>query len=133
MNALFTVLGLIPGGKFLRAGKWGRTLARMAPALLGIGISSGAFASLMKDESFRQSWGKIADGKVTDLTVEDGKNIIKGVSSVVGILQGGRGTYNAYKYRNVGKQAATKVKTQTVKTNKGEISVTDEQVKGLNT
>ena len=132
LNAAFTALGLFPGGKLFRAGKWGRTLARMAPSLIGIGISSGAFASLMEDESFRQSWGKIADGKVTDLTVEDGKNIIKGVSSVVGILQGGVGTYNAYKYRNAGKQAATKVKTQTVKTNKGEIPVNDEQVKGLN-
>ena len=52
-NAAFTLFGLIPGGKFLKVGKWGKTLVRMAPALLGIGISSGAFASLMQDESFK--------------------------------------------------------------------------------
>ena len=129
-NLLFTGLGLIPFGKLGKAGKILNSIRKIALPITGIALSTANGARLLNDPEVRKSWDKLINGNITDINVSDTKNIIHVVESVVGVVQGGKGTYNNIKYRTP--KITSSVKEQTIKTNKGTVKVTDEQLKGLN-
>lgn len=124
-NAGFVALGLLPGGKL---GKIGSKLVKYGLPMAGAVFSTMAGKQMLEDPEFRKSWNKLLDGKFDEINGGDAQNYVKFLGIAAGLTSGGRAAYSNFKY---GRLAAGSPKT-TIKTNKGEIPATKEQVAKIN-
>lgn len=127
-NAIWTAIGLIPGGKIPKIGKYLGKIGKIALPLTGAVMGTVSGAKLLSDPEVKKSWEKVLDGNFSDVSGGDLRNILLVLTSAVGIAQGARGTANAIKYGRFTPKTQT---IQKVKTNKGDVEVNPEQLAKL--
>lgn len=128
-NAALGLVGLIPGGKFLKTGTWAKSVARLAPHVLSGGLIA---SSVMKDHpQVLASWQKALDGK--DLDLNDWKNIGESLRWVSGTARTGKYTHNTVKYGRTNPKTTSGKEIQTTKNGKSTTAkLTNEQYEKIN-
>lgn len=122
-NAGFAALGLLPGGKL---GKIGSKLVKYGLPMAGAVFSTMAGKQMLEDPEFRKSWNKLLDGKFDEINGGDAQNYVKFLGIAAGLTSGGRAAYSNVKY---GRLSSPKT---TIKTNKGEVTASKEQIAKIN-
>ena len=120
-NLGLDVVSLVPGLGIASSGsKVAKNLIKWAPRLLAAWGTAEAYAPA------KASLTKAINDGITSLTVEDLRNLSGGIAAITGVGVGAKNTYKSVQLRNQAKTGK-----HFVETNKGEVKLSDSQLKEL--